>query len=83
MRSPVVGLAYSDVQAGRAVTSNQSGNRIGEACASSILGLIATGDASVESARRNGAITLIASVDETYQSYFIFYSKFCTVVRGR
>ncbi len=82
-RSPVPGFLYSDVQFTHSATSNQAGNRIGEACALSILGLISTGDASIEAARRNGGITLISGVDETFNNYLGLYSKSCVVVRGR
>ena len=80
--APVTGLLYSDVTYPSTATSNPTGNRIGESCASSILGLIAMGDASIETARRNGGINMITSIDEHYLNYF-FYQKSCTVVRGR
>lgn len=84
LRSPVIGVAYSDVHAGVSASSNTAGNRVGEACATSYLGLVATGDASIEAARRNGGVTLITSVDEAYQNYvFGAYQKYCTIVRGR
>jgi hypothetical protein len=77
------GVLYSDSQAGAAISSNQAGNRVGQSCATSILGLVATGDATIEAARRAGGITLITSVDESVNSVFIFYTKYCTIVRGR
>lgn len=82
-RQPVIGGIYSDVIAGENVSSNQAGNRVGQACATSILGLVATGDASIESARRAGGITLISSVDAQSSNIFFFYTKYCTIVRGR
>jgi hypothetical protein len=83
VRQPLMGGIYSDVIASSAVSSNQAGNRVGQACASSILGIIATGDASTEAARRAGGITLITSVDEETSNILFFYAKFCTIVRGR
>jgi hypothetical protein len=82
-RAPVTGFWYSDVQSSTTATSNQAGNRVGEACAISYLGVVATGDASIETARRNGGITMVSSVDETAKSYLGVYAKFCTIVRGR
>ena len=79
---PVNGFLYSDITVPTGATSNPTGNRIGESCASSILGLVAMGDASIETARRNGGINMITSIDEHYLNYF-FYQKSCTVVRGR
>jgi hypothetical protein len=83
IRQPGAGILYSDVIGAEAVTSNQAGNRVGQACASSILGLVATGDASVEAARRAGGITLITSVDGQSSNVLFFYTKYCTIVRGR
>ena len=83
LRAPNAGILYSDTQYGQGATGNQSGNRVGEACSTSILGLIAVGDASIEAARRNGGITMISSVDESSSNYFILYGKYCTIVRGR
>ena len=82
-KSPVTGFWYSDVSSGESVSSNQAGNRVGEACATSILGAIATGDASIETARRNGGITMITSVDGKSESILGLYAKYCTIVRGR
>lgn len=83
LRAPLSGGLYSDLHAGSAATSNQAGNRVGEACATSILGLVATGDASIEAARRNGGITMITSADDSIMSILGVYAKYCTVVRGR
>jgi hypothetical protein len=82
-RGPLHGGWYQDTTYPIAETSNQAGNRVGEACGSQILGLIATGDASVEAARRNGGITMVSSVDEATTNILGIYGKACTVVRGR
>jgi hypothetical protein len=76
------GLLFDDTITPVTATASQPGNRIGEACATSIFGLISRGDASVETARRNGAITLISTVDESY-SNVLGIGRLCTVVRGR
>ncbi|MCX7811020.1 MAG: TRL-like family protein [Leptospiraceae bacterium] len=57
-------------------------SKTGEACASSILGLVAIGDASVEAAKSQGGINDVSYVD--YQTFSILglYAKLCTVVRG-
>ncbi len=83
MRAPTTGFLYTDSLAGVAATANQTGNRMGEACATSILGLVGAGDASIEAARRNGGITMISSVDESFFSVLGIYGKTCTIVRGR
>jgi hypothetical protein len=81
--APFIGGLYSEEQFPVAATANPSGNRVGEACAFQILGLVATGDASIEAARRNGGISMISSVDQTLNSYLFVYAKSCTIVRGR
>jgi hypothetical protein len=81
--SPVTGVVYSDVRSGLMATSNAVGSRVGEACSYSYLGAIAMGDSSVETARRNGGISLITSVDTISNSTLGIYAKYCTVVRGR
>jgi hypothetical protein len=78
-----MGAWYSDVKAGLGATSHVGANLVGEACASSILGLVATGDASIETARRAGKINQILSVDEHITSVLGVYAKYCTVVRGK
>ncbi|MBC7693017.1 MAG: hypothetical protein H7222_14740 [Methylotenera sp.] len=80
--APVQGLVYSDVQYADLATNNQSGSRMGEACAVSYFGLVAIGDATIETARRNGGVNMITSVDQKYKNYLV-YQKSCTVVRGR
>src|SRR4051812_22842706 len=80
-RAPVLGLIYTDSTAGLAATSSPAGNRVGESCVSSILGIYSKGDASIEAARRNGGITMISSVDEAFTSYLGVYGKHCTIVR--
>lgn len=77
-----MGIIYTDAWSAGTVTDGQPGNRSGEACMTSIFGLVATGDASIEAARKAGAVTLIQSVD--YKSNNVLgIATYCTVVRGR
>lgn len=54
----------------------------GEACLSNILGLVATGDASIDAAKKAGNITRIASIESNQARVFGYYARFCTVVIG-
>ena len=81
-KSPVMGSWYTDVNSSVAPTSNQAGSKVGESCATSILGLIATGDASIEAARKAGGISTVSSVDDYASSILGLYAKYCTRVRG-
>jgi hypothetical protein len=61
--SPIMGSLYTDVKAPLAATSNAGASKVGTAEAQSILGIIATGDASINTAAKNGGITKISHVD--------------------
>lgn len=82
-RSPVTGFFYTDTHSDITATSNTVGTKAGQACATSILGVYASGDASIESARKVGGITQITSVDDSSWSVLGFYAKYCTIVRGK
>lgn len=62
-------------------TTTKAGKR-GEACAQNILGAVAWGDASIDSAKRNGGITQVATVEYLPTRVLGYYAKFCTVVHG-
>jgi hypothetical protein len=76
------GFVYSGYKSPGQVGSGQAG-KIGEACASSILGWIALGDASIEEAKRAGGITQIAHVDHEQFSILAVYATTCTIVHGQ
>lgn len=82
-RAPLTGFWFTDVQSGENATGYQSGSKMGEACATSILGLIATGDASIEAARKAGGITYVISVDNNDYSVLGVFAKHCTIARGK
>ena len=54
----------------------------GEACASSILGIITTGDASTGAAAKKGGISKVAVIDADYSNILGLYASYCTVVHG-
>lgn len=78
--SPAVGSIWMDVK-GPVDAGDRVGAKMGTACASSIAGLIARGDASIATAAKNGGITKIDSVDHHSKNMVIF-GEFCTIVRG-
>lgn len=77
-----MGWAYTDVQEPAAVTSNARGSKVGTSEATNILGLVAMGDASVQTAARNAGITKISHVDYKKTSVIGVYAKVITVVYG-
>jgi hypothetical protein len=56
--------------------------KTGEACISSILGIVATGDGSLEAAKKAGGITQVAHVDYEQFSVVGVYATSCTIVHG-
>ena len=76
------GSLYSDVQFNDRVTDNPVGAKQGTACASNILGLIATGDTSAATAAKSAGITKVGAIDGQHSNILSFYGKYCTVVVG-
>ncbi|MBX3025071.1 TRL-like family protein [bacterium] len=79
--SPAIGLFYADVKGPIAATST-AGTKQGQSCARSILGIVATGDASIEAAKRAGGIREVSSVDHHTTNMLGIVGDFCTVVTG-
>jgi hypothetical protein len=59
-----------------------AGTKTGEACAMTILGIVALGDGSIDAAKGNGGISQVASVDHKIFSVLGVYGTVCTVVHG-
>ncbi|WP_420590433.1 TRL-like family protein [Bacterioplanoides sp.] len=76
------GLLYTNVQYQGMANNDATAQKTGSACATNILGLFATGDASIEAAKKAGGITKVATVDAEVTSVMLFFSKYCTVVSG-
>jgi len=77
------GSLYSEVQFNEGVVAQASaGVKQGESCATSILGLVATGDASALSAAKKAGITKIATIDGTHSNILGVLGKYCVVVSG-
>ncbi|GIU70518.1 MAG: hypothetical protein KatS3mg002_1754 [Candidatus Woesearchaeota archaeon] len=64
-------------------TGNAQAIKRGVSCQRSILWLVSIGDSSIETAKKNGNITKIASVDyEILDVLSIIYHRVCTIVQG-
>jgi hypothetical protein len=75
------GALYTSTSTGLSASGN-AGTKVGQACNTSILGLIATGDASIAAAKADGHITQVSSVDYTANNVLGIYGTYCTVVKG-
>lgn len=82
--SPVPGILYTDVRAPVAATDNtiKDGYVSGSSTVTSVLGLIATGDASIETAAMNAGITKIYYVDYSSKSVLGLYATYTVTVFG-
>ena len=63
------------------LVGTERGTKIGRACARNYFGIWTEGDMSVATAKRNGNITKIATVDKDVKGYLV-YAEVCTVVTG-
>ncbi|MBY0315068.1 MAG: TRL-like family protein [Bdellovibrionales bacterium] len=78
-----MGILYTDVKDFTNVEYiNLGTSKKGVACANNILGMVVTGDMSIEAAKKKGGITKVATVDMEGKSILGVYSTVCLVVRG-
>ena len=82
VKSPLTGVWYTDVKAPVTATSNSNSTRVGSAEATSILGVVATGDASIDAAAKSAGITKIHHVDEHSTSILGIFAKYKVYVYG-
>jgi len=79
--SPVgVGLV-TDVK-GPLMATQATGTKTGTACATTTLGLINKGDASIEAAKKAGGISVVASADYHTKGTYPFVGETCVIVTG-
>ncbi|MBX3728337.1 MAG: TRL-like family protein [Candidatus Sumerlaeia bacterium] len=81
---PPVGWVYSEFTAPLDYDQETSlvGERAGRASSMSILGLVALGDCSINTAARQGGITTLHGADYEFFNVLGVYQKFTVVVRG-
>lgn len=83
--SGVPGFLYANTvtpEVGTSVTSNVAGTKVGQAECVSYLGLIASGDCSVEAAAASGKITRIHSVARKVENVLGIFAKVTIIVTG-
>ena len=79
------GMIYTDVKGDSSsaqYNSDVSAEKTGRACAQSVLGIVATGDMSVQTAVQRGNISKIRSVNYKTHSILGFLGDYCTIVKG-
>lgn len=80
--TPALGLLYTDVKAPLIATSNSGSTKVGSAECISVLGIVATGDASIEAASKDGNIKRIHHVDYQSTNVLGIFAKFKVYVYG-
>ena len=80
--SPVVGTTFNETKYGNIATAETATTKEGKACATSILGWIAQGDASIVAAKANGGVTKVTSVDHYAKNILGIFGEWCTIVKG-
>ena len=80
--SPMLGGIYNETKYGDVATDEAGASKEGKACGQSILGWVATGDASVAAAKAGGGITKVASVDHFAKNILGILGEWCTSLRG-
>jgi len=76
------GMIYTEGKMGVQAGSGAA-DKTGRACMTSILGLVATGDASLEAAKAAGGIKDIVSMNYEVKNILGVWGEYCLVVKGR
>lgn len=78
-----MGNVYTGVKLPMAATANSGAStKTGEATCVSVLAVVATGDCSIEAAKKNGGITKVHSVDWEVKNILGIYGTYKTIVSG-
>ena len=80
--SPLTGIIYTEVKYGMIATTATAATKEGKACAQTILGWVATGDASLTAAKAAGGITTVSHIDHTAKNVLGIIADWCTIVKG-
>ena len=73
------GLLYMNVKGPLGPAEGSPGGSTGSACAVNVFGLVAAGDATIDTAKRNGGVSSAETV-EYHSTNILGYGTFCTVV---
>jgi len=77
-----MGMVYTEVAFPVAAGEGGNGSKMGIAKSTSILGIVATGDASMKTAMANGGITRVKHVDYSAKNILGLYGEYTTTVYG-
>ena len=77
-----LGFVYNGSKGAVGAADGVSYTKVGKATSTSVLGIVATGDATIKTAASNGNITTIKFVDYEVENILGIYGKYTTVVYG-
>jgi len=78
-----MGSVYTGVKLPMMATGNRSAStKTGEATCTSVLGVVAVGDCSIEAAMKNGGITKVNHVDWDVRNILGIYGTYKVIVSG-
>ena len=78
-----LGFVYTEVKAPVAVAGGDvSYSKVGSAMATSVLGIVATGDASIRAAMEDGNINRVKHVEYSVKNILGIYGEYTTTVYG-
>jgi hypothetical protein len=78
-----VGILFTEVKLPAEATGTNASSKVGTSECVSVLGLVATGDASIEAAMKNGGIKKIHHVDWDAKNILGIYGIYKTTVYGQ
>jgi hypothetical protein len=77
-----LGLLYTDLKIPLSATGEVAKGKVGVGECSTVLGLVATGDCSIEAAMKNGGISKVSHVDWDAKSILGIFGTYRTTVYG-
>ena len=81
--SPVPGALWANVKGPHTGTAATGASKMGKATCESVLGIIAWGDCSIETAKAHGGMTTVQYADVEVHNMLGIYSEYVTIVHGQ
>ncbi|MFI3290594.1 MAG: TRL-like family protein [Opitutales bacterium] len=76
------GVLYTEVTVPSAASSSAKATKVGKSYCKSYLGMVSLGDASIETAKKNGGITEVVSVDWKVKNILGLIGEYECIVTG-
>jgi hypothetical protein len=80
---PLYGTTYAGVKGSLYAKTLGESKKQGKACAHSVLGIAAFGDATIKEAAKQANISEVDSVDFEQFNILGVYGRYCTIVNGK